>query len=610
VANVIEILLRTIGADKATKDVKGLGSAIGLIKKTVAGVAAGLTVGAIIGNIEEAESVASKLDHAYSKVNVTVGVTRKRMDDLASELQATTTVSDDLVKSAESLLTTFTLIRGSVFERTIRVANDLTTQLGTDLTGAVRQLGIALSDPEQGLTRLRRAGVLFTEGEQKIIKGLVESGQLMKAQEKILASLESRFAGAGAAARNTLGGALSGLKNAFGDLFEGTAESTNEVTGAINELSKALSDPKIKEGIDTLLVGAAKLGTLTTKSIGGLAAIKKELQEFAKSDSVIAKFLSTSPLLLAIRGELAVGGDESRKRGGKPVGSSQSGHSAVDFAAGLQKIEDPVNEVRVSLQRLTDDVPAFLQDMNSATKTEVETAVTHFAQMKAQINALLNEGIIDKDTAAKRREEALDNLLPEFDLDDIRKLYKPVERATDSTADYIRGVWQGVGQSIQSSLADAVYGAKISMRSLVDIVKRAIAEIIAAKIISGIGKIILGSGKGGGGGGSGGGLAEFFAGLFGSKAGGGRTGNLELVGEEGPELLARPGSRVYNSRQLAFAMSGNGGGVTFSPSYNVSIVADDSDKREARMLEFFQATRKRDQEEFVRRMARNGYTLR
>jgi hypothetical protein len=57
-------------------------------------------------------------------------------------------------------------------------------------------------------------------------------------------------------------------------------------------------------------------------------------------------------------------------------------------------------------------------------------------------------------------------------------------------------------------------------------------------------------------------------------------------------------------------MSGNGGGVTFSPSYNVSIVADDSDKREARMLEFFQATRKRDQEEFVRRMARNGYTLR
>lgn len=601
-ANVIEVLLRTVGAEKAAKDATKVSTALAGIKVAVGAVLASASLRAFIANVTEAEEATNQLDHAYKNTGRTLGLARDRLDDLATELQQTTAISDDAVKSAEALLLTFTNVRGQAFERTIKAAADLSTVLKTDLTGAVRQLGVALQSPTTGMNLLRRAGITFTDSERDLVKSLQESGQLLKAQEVILRAVEQRYGGAAAAARNTLGGALAGLKNAFGDLFEGSVGSTEGFTNAINGLTETISSDDFKQGVDLLLTSVGKLAELLGKTVGLLGRTSGALKDFANESrgagALVASVLSAFPGGRGLTTLLADDRD-SRRRGGRPAGSFQSGHSAIEIET--TEAESALQEFRVSVQKIADDVPAVLQQMNENTKTEMERQLSQYRETRAQISALLNEGLISPEVAASRREEAIDTLLPEFDLEKIRALYKPVVSVTSETTDLVKGAWREAGRSIQSSLADMIYEMKFSWRSVVDIIKRAVAEILAVTTIKGAGKAL---------GGIEGGFGEFFAGLFG-KAGGGRAGQLDIVGEEGPEVITRPGAQIFNQRQLAAAMGmGGAGNIHYAPSYNVTIVADKADEREARLVQFLQIQRNKDQQELVRKLAKNGIVLR
>jgi hypothetical protein len=620
-ANVIEIVLRTVGGDKAGAELRGLTKGLGLLKTTIAGAFAGITLGAIVENMAEANAAAVKLDSVFKNTSRTVGLTRDRLDELASELQNVTTQSDDAVKSAEALLLTFTNVRGQVFERTIKSAADLSAVLGTNLEGAASQLGRALQDPVRGINLLRRAGISFTEEQQVLIKTMAESGQLLKAQEVLLRAIEQRYGGAAAAARNTLGGALTGLKNAFGDLFEGSSASSDQLAGSLNRISDLLNSDDFRNGFNALLSALTSIVEIISKGIGLVGKMAGEIKKLGFNSKDAVGALSTlipgasgaAPLLSWLADKQR--GNSGRK-GGRPAGSFQSGSSAM---AGLDapQVESALKEVSISVRRTAEEIPEFLQRMNDNTKTQMERAQTQFAEASAQIKALLDEGIISPETAENRRQEALDTLLPEFDLEKIRALYKPLVEETKKASDFVRGAWEQAGRSIQAALSNMIYEFKFSWKSIVDIVRRAISDILAAVITSGLKKAFasLMTGTKDSSGSEKNGIISAIlgalTGLFG-KAGGGRMGALDIVGEEGPEVRASPGSRIYNSRQLAFAMAGNGGGggVNFAPVYQVAITADNSDEREARMIEFFQIQRRKDQEELMRRFHRNGIKLR
>jgi hypothetical protein len=119
------------------------------------------------------------------------------------------------------MLLTFDKIRGVEFDRATQAVTDLAARMGGDLQGAAIQVGKALQDPTTGLTALRRSGVSFSESQIESSRAL-RHGAGGEGQRVILKELEHQFGGSAAAARDTLGGALEGLKNAFGDLFEVT----------------------------------------------------------------------------------------------------------------------------------------------------------------------------------------------------------------------------------------------------------------------------------------------------------------------------------------------------------------------------------------------------
>lgn len=256
--NVIEVVVRVV--DEATGKLKGLVGAFSGLRGVVAGVLGGLTLKALIGNMIEAETVAKQLDVAFKNMGEGLGFTRRELDEMASSLQRTTTFSDESVKSAQKMVLSFKSLRGEAFERTIRVAADLAAYLGQDIPQAAQTVGRALESPARGMLFLRRAGIVLSEQTQKTIKDFVKLGETSKAQEVLLRELESRMGGTAAAMRDTLGGALTGLKNAVGDIFEGDSSSFAGATKAINDFSAALGDPKFKANIDSLITGLFRIG--------------------------------------------------------------------------------------------------------------------------------------------------------------------------------------------------------------------------------------------------------------------------------------------------------------------------------------------------------------
>lgn len=154
------------------------------------------------------------------------GFTAAELYKMAGGLQEVTTFGDEATIGAMAVLATFKQIKGDIFERATRAAQDMAVTMGNgaanaaQLEAAMLQVGKALQEPITGMSALSRVGVTFSEAQKEQVKGLIESGDLMAAQRVILAELEGQFKGAAAAARGTWAGAVTAAGNALGDLKE------------------------------------------------------------------------------------------------------------------------------------------------------------------------------------------------------------------------------------------------------------------------------------------------------------------------------------------------------------------------------------------------------
>lgn len=602
--------------DQTQQAIGSFKQSISGLKATVVGLASSFAVGALIRNIDEAQKATAQLDTAYGAMGRTVGLTRDRLDDLATSLQKTTTVGDDLVKEAQSILLTFDRVRGQAFERTIRVANDLSARMGTDLVSNAQALGRALQDPERGLQQLTRIGITFTDAQRDLIRELNQSGRAFEAQNIILAEVEKRFRGSAEAARNTLGGAIAALKNQIGDLFEGDAVGGGALTNAINGVTEALSDPNLKKGLDTLITGIAKVAEVSVKAVGALGQAAQKAQELARSEGAGGGYfrgvIAGSPVL---RGIVGIFGDDepaARRRGGRPAGSFQSGHSAI----GAEEIEaiSQVEEVKIDLRRreLNADEQYF-QQLDALSQTATERQVARYHEIVEAARTLRNEGVISQEQFQARQGEALDELLPEFDLDKIRSLYKEVKAQTDETSALIRGAWERAGGSIQQTLKRAFDEGKISARSLLDVVRSTVNDILAALLTSGIKKafasLFTNSNDTSSQFGNAFMTALGFAG-FGGAAGGGQINRPTWVGENGMELAVPGvgGARIYNKAQLA-GMGLGGNTINYAPSFAIQIEAKDAEETEARLAQYLEIRLAQNNKELSRMLGRNGVQL-
>jgi hypothetical protein len=287
--------LEKIGLTMERVNTRGgvLGSALRgvAVAATAAATASVAVMGLYIARTIEAEKVQAQLAARVEDTAGVAGRSLQQLNDQAAKLQAATTFDDEAIGSAQAMLLTFTQIRGINFDRTIESATDLATVMGIDVTDAAKLLGKALSDPEQGLGALRKAGVTFTDAQTGVIKKMIESGQIAEAQTVILDKLQSTMGSAAEKARDTLGGALQALKNSFDNLLEGDTKNggLRGTRDAIEALNATMNDPNVKHGFDTIAAGAANVAAQVFNGIGALDRLIQKYQLIGSISDKVAK---------------------------------------------------------------------------------------------------------------------------------------------------------------------------------------------------------------------------------------------------------------------------------------------------------------------------------
>ena len=211
------------------------------------------------------------------------GVTTREMAELATSLQRVTTYGDEQSLEALGRLISFRGIGGAEIRAALPLVQDLATALGQDLNSAAIQLGKALNDPARGLTALSRSGTTFTAAQQDLILSLHETGREAEAQRLILDEVRRQYDGAARAARETLGGALDALRNAFMDLTEVQSSSTESLRQGIEGWAQAVERVDVRElhasiaalGLAAAVpAGAALLRLTVSLGAAGVASLR------------------------------------------------------------------------------------------------------------------------------------------------------------------------------------------------------------------------------------------------------------------------------------------------------------------------------------------------
>lgn len=374
------------GLDKLEKSAKATGSSFSAMKKILAGGIAIAGFRAVIGATVEQERVIAQLEARLKSTKSVAGLTSKQLQGMAASLQKVTTFGDEATIGMQSLLLTFTRIRGPIFKQAQESILNVAVAMGTDLKSAAVQVGKALNDPILGITALSRSGITFTETQKETIKTMVKFGDIVGAQKIILGELETQFGGAARAARETFGGALTGLSNAFGDLLEGKT-GLREATDEIERLTQLLSDPQTVAAADKLAsalvgigTGAAgaivefanfgdQLGLNLAAIVGNLDPLDKMKQEIKDVDRALDGSFLTTPAKFLFTSEEELNRIKNQLMEMGEVLAATRGVSIV----GIEDIKSVESEM-ANVESTAGDIKTALDKNNEALATSVKQA--------------------------------------------------------------------------------------------------------------------------------------------------------------------------------------------------------------------------------------------
>lgn len=255
-----------------------------------------------LDQIMEQETAMAQTAAAIESTGGAAGVTADHVRKLAEETERLTGIDAEATQAGENLLLTFTNIQNSagagndIFDQTTSIMSDMSVALGQDATQSAMMLGRALNDPMNGVSKLTRAGVTFTDQQKEQIRTLQESGDTMGAQRIILSELNREFGGSADAFGNTTAGKVEKLKRSFenvtaslaevlvpvledvgrwlqrvADWFNGLSDGTKKTTAIVLLLVAAAGPLLIVMGSIATAIGAVTLPVLAV--IAGIALL-------------------------------------------------------------------------------------------------------------------------------------------------------------------------------------------------------------------------------------------------------------------------------------------------------------------------------------------------
>jgi hypothetical protein len=311
----VNVVLKSVWDDRALKKAQAdvgqmgrqLGAAAGVAAAAFAAAGVALTrfgIDAAKG-AEQAAIAQRRLDSIAKSMNVfgsSAARVSKRLGEFAEANELVVGVDADVIKATQAKLLTFKELAktantvGGAMDRATMAAIDLAAAgFGSAETNAV-QLGKALQDPVKGITALGRAGVTFTAQEKEKIKVLVESGNILEAQNTVLSAIEQQVGGtaeATASAFTRIELASNQVKDAIGEALLPVVEDfADELALLVPELQGALGPAAEQVATilsDSLLPAIQAFGEYL-KTPEGIQAVKDLTTEFVNIVTEIVNF--------------------------------------------------------------------------------------------------------------------------------------------------------------------------------------------------------------------------------------------------------------------------------------------------------------------------------
>lgn len=390
-------------------------------------------ISASISSAAEAERMQAQIDARIASTGGAAELTASQLADMANELQNLSKFDDEGLASAQNVLLTFTSISGDTFREALSVVTDMSTALGTDLATNARMVGKALEDPVKGLSAMSRAGVVFTTGQKELIQSLVESGDLLGAQDLILASLSERFGGAAAADVATFGGSIDRVNNLWDNFQEKVGEgvlpilssfltNVGNIIAGNDELAETLGVLVTKGGEMAMAFvsgsaiaaeGFLKMASVVMAGMAGMADGAADLAELAQLDTLAeglrkaaAGQRENQQIALALAdasGQVATAAFLAATNLGKKGEAARAGakdsrdHAAADeeaakaaeqFAKELQGVMDSLDPTGKELREIWEKIDILNQAIATGSSERLPEYIAALAELQRQLQAV------------------------------------------------------------------------------------------------------------------------------------------------------------------------------------------------------------------------------
>lgn len=573
------------------------GGLLAIFGVSIAGVALGL--GEALKASAALERQEMRTQAQLKATGNVVGFTARQLTEMADELDRRTLASAEGARDAQAVLLSFRTIRGSEFERTLKIAQDMAAVFGTDLRSAAIQLGKALEDPKTGLNSLRRSGVSFTDSQKDMIQALMEAGDQVKAQQLILAELEAQVGGAGEGEAQGLTGALDGLSFEWTKLMQALGDTgpITVATSVINTLKesiegwrKAIAKPSAQSNFNALLAEQIELQE-QIQDIGSNEFLQDETLRISMLSEAGAKLAKVTLELNRMR---AVREAEDRRIGAgfnapRPVPEEDETKKKTARGRKSMTADDKFFEGLEHTKRAIAEEARELEKALAPAKRMAEARAQLIKGLETEVE-LLGKGRVARELktlsdlkATPEELKTAERLAKRIELYDQEQ--KKIQEAKDAVRD--------LGLAFTSAFEDAVVNGN-DLRSVLsgllqDLGRLVVRENVTKPFAQAFNSSGIVDSIGG-----------FFSGIFGGfKAQGGpvKSGRAYVVGERGPELFLPPSSG---------AILPNGvGGVTLVQHVNVDARGADAGV-EARIRQAMQETERRTIRRLKAEIVRGG----
>jgi hypothetical protein len=256
----------------------------------------------------EAEAATTRFTATAGMMAQTVGFTAEQLGHMAeglSNVAGASPFSVRQVRDAEQELLQFDRVRGQVFRRVMDLSVQLAALKGTGIDEAVRTLGMAMSNPEQGAHRLRHAGIFLSPADQQGLQQLQDSNGTLAAQEKLLDILEGKWKGISAQMAGTTEGILGTIRTVWGSIG-------SDIGKVFLPLTRVLGEGTLE--VVKMLAGTARpvlqdLAAVTGRWADGIRGFFAENAPMFREWSALVKDIVMNVYQLAKQGLAALFGE-------------------------------------------------------------------------------------------------------------------------------------------------------------------------------------------------------------------------------------------------------------------------------------------------------------